>query len=37
MISSQPVGFMPDSWSVNSQPEPHGTEAKIALTDGRSG
>ncbi len=37
MISSQPAGFMPDSWSVNSRPDPLVTEAEIALTDTRSG
>ena len=35
MISSQPAGFMPDSWSVNSRPEPLVAEAEIALTDTR--
>jgi hypothetical protein len=37
MISSQPAGFMPDSWSVNSRPEPLVAEAEIALIDTRSG
>lgn len=37
MISLQPAGFMRDSWSVNSQPDPHGTEAEIVLIDSCSG